>query len=96
MKLSAYHYAVALRGLVAGTRYTLPMSWPVATDYLISLEACTLSPDPPDAAALEPSYVDGDTPTPSAGCFIHVSGAGRVAASPIPAGTNVGWRGNGA
>ena len=25
MKLSAYHYAVALRGLVAGTRYTLPM-----------------------------------------------------------------------
>ena len=54
MKLSAYHYAVALRGAVAGTRYTLPMSWPVATDYLISLEACTLSPDPPDAAALEP------------------------------------------
>ena len=44
MKLSAYHYAVALRGLVAGTRYTLPMSWPVATDYLISLEACTLAP----------------------------------------------------
>lgn len=55
MKLSAYHYAVALRGAVAGTRYTLPMSWPVATDYLIPLEACTLSPDPPDAAPLSRS-----------------------------------------
>ena len=43
MKLSAYHYAVALRGLVAGTRYTLPMSWPVATDYLISLGPVDIS-----------------------------------------------------
>ena len=34
MKLSAYHYAVALRGLVAGTRYTLPMSC-ITTQFIL-------------------------------------------------------------